>query len=286
MQNKDGVIARSVSWVKGARTAVVPVVPLRGVIGQVGAFRRGLTVDTVGPLLSKAFRVKRAKAVALIINSPGGSPVQSSLIAARIRQLSDENELPVLAFCEDVAASGGYWLAAAADEIFVDRSSIVGSIGVISSGFGFAEAIKKLGIQRRMHTAGDNKSFLDPFSPENKKDVERLKSIQGDMHETFRNYVAERRGEKLPDDPEVFSGAFWTGSKAIEMGLVDQVGEIRQVLRDKFGDKVQTPLIKADRSWFARRFSGMSVGPDDVSMMADGVVAAVEDRFMWDRYRF
>lgn len=286
MDQKDGLITRSISWVKGERTPVVPVVPLRGVIGQVGAFRRGLTVDTVGPLLSKAFRVKRAEAVALIINSPGGSPVQSSLIAARIRQLSDESELPVMAFCEDVAASGGYWLAAAADEIFVDRSSIVGSIGVISSGFGFTEAIKKLGIQRRMHTAGDNKSFLDPFSPENKKDVERLKSIQGDMHETFRNYVTERRGDKLPDDPEVFSGAFWTGSKAIEMGLVDHVGEIRQVLRDKFGDKVQTPLIRADRSWFARRFSGTSVGPGDVSMMAEGVVAAVEDRFMWDRYRF
>lgn len=286
MDQKDGLITRSLSWIKGERAPVVPVVPLRGVIGQAGAFRRGLSVDTVGPLLSRAFRVKRAEAVAIIINSPGGSPVQSSLIAARIRQLSDENELPVLAFCEDVAASGGYWLAAAADEIFVDRSSIVGSIGVISSGFGFTEAIKKLGIQRRMHTAGDNKSFLDPFSPENKKDVARLKSIQGDMHETFRNYVTERRGDKLPDDPEVFSGAFWTGAKAIDMGLADEIGEIRQVLHGKFGDKVRTPIIKADRSWFARRFGGVSVGANDVSMMADSVVAAVEDRFMWDRYRF
>ncbi len=191
-----------------------------------------------------------------------------------------------MAFCEDVAASGGYWLAAAADEIFVDRSSIVGSIGVISSGFGFTEAIKKLGIQRRMHTAGDNKSFLDPFSPERKKDVERLKNIQGDMHETFRNYVSERRGDKLLDDPEVFSGAFWTGAKAIDMGLADDVGEIRQVLRDRFGDNVRTPMIKADRPWLARRFGGASVRADDVSMWADGMVSAVEDRFMWDRYRF
>ncbi len=286
MDQKDGLITRSISWAKGERMPVVPVVPLRGVIGQVGAFRRGLSIDTVGPLLSKAFRMKRAEAVALIINSPGGSPVQSSLIAARIRQLSSECELPVLAFCEDVAASGGYWLAAAADEIFVDRSSIVGSIGVISSGFGFTEAIKKLGIQRRMHTAGDNKSFLDPFSPERKKDVERLKSIQGDMHDTFRSYVSERRGDKLPDNPEIFSGAFWTGSKAIDMGLADEIGEIRQVLNDRFGDKVRTPIIKTDRSWFARRLGGATVGPDDVSLWADGVVAAVEDRFMWDRYRF
>lgn len=286
MDEKDGMITRTISWIKGDRAPVVPVVPMRGVIGQVGAFRRGLTAETVGPLLSKAFRIKRAEAVALIINSPGGSPVQSSLIAARIRQLSEENELPVIAFCEDVAASGGYWLAAAADEIFVDRSSILGSIGVISSGFGFTEAIKKLGIQRRLHTAGDNKSFLDPFSPERKKDVERLKSIQGDMHETFRNYVADRRGGKLSDNPEVFSGAFWTGAKAIDMGLADELGEIRQVLHGRFGEKVRTPIIKADRSWFSRRFGGASVGPDDVSMWADGVVAAVEDRFMWDRYRF
>lgn len=286
MDQKSGMIKRGISWIKGERAPVVPVVPLRGVIGQVGAFRRGLSIDTVGPLLRRAFHVKRAEAVALIINSPGGSPVQSSLIAARIRQFSDENELPVLAFCEDVAASGGYWLAAAADEIFVDRSSIIGSIGVISSGFGFTEAIKKLGIQRRMHTAGDNKSFLDPFSPERKKDIERLKSIQGDMHETFRNYVSERRGEKLPDDPEVFSGAFWTGTKAIDMGLADEVGEIRQVLHDRFGEDVRTPIIKADRSWLARKFGGVSVRADDVSMWADGIVAAVEDRFIWDRYRF
>lgn len=286
MDENDGLITRTVSWVRGDRPPVVPVVPLRGVIGQVGAFRRGLTAESLGPVLSKAFRIKRAEAVALIINSPGGSPVQSSLIAARIRQLSEEKELPVLAFCEDVAASGGYWLAAAADEIFVDRSSIIGSIGVISSGFGFTEAIKKLGIQRRLHTAGDNKSFLDPFSPERKKDVERLKNIQGDMHETFQNYVSGRRGEKLSDDPEVFSGAFWTGAKAVDMGLADDLGEIRQVLRDRFGEKVRTPMIKADRSWFSRRFGGASAQADDVSMWADGLVAAVEDRFMWDRYRF
>lgn len=285
MDEKVGVISRTVSWVKGERAPVVPVVPLRGVIGQVGAFRRGLSVDTVGPMLTRAFRTKRAEAVALIVNSPGGSPVQSSLMASRIRQLSEDNELPVLAFCEDVAASGGYWLAAAADEIYVDKSSIVGSIGVISSGFGFTEAIKKLGIQRRLHTAGDNKSFMDPFSPERKKDVERLKNIQGDMHETFRSYVSDRRGEKLSDDPEIFSGAFWTGAKAVDLGLVDEVGEIRQVLHDRFGDQVRTPVIKADRSWFARRFGASAVGPDDVSMWADGLVAAVEERFTWDRYR-
>lgn len=180
-------------WIKGVvtgdRPPVVPVIPLRGVIGSMGPMRQGLTLEALAPVLDSAFKVKRAETVALIINSPGGSPVQSAMIAQRIRQLAEENNVRVIAFCEDVAASGGYWLACAADEIVVDENSIVGSIGVISSSFGFTEAIGKLGIERRLYTAGENKSFLDPFLPERAQDVKRLKDVQADMHQSFKEYV-------------------------------------------------------------------------------------------------
>ncbi len=267
----------------GNRPPVVPVVPLKGVIGQVGPMRRGLTLESLAPVLYRAFKIKRAQAVALLINSPGGSPVQSALIAKRIRQLAEENDVKVIAFCEDVAASGGYWLAAAADEIVVDDNSIVGSIGVISSGFGFKEAIKKIGVERRLHTAGDNKSFLDPFLPEAKKDVERLKQIQADMHDTFKEYVALRRGEKLSDDPDIYSGAFWTGRRAVELGLADGLGEVRGVLRERFGDKVRLPVIKAKKSWLQSRFGSSS--EQRAASWTDGVLASVEERLLWDRFR-
>ena len=255
---------------------VVPVVPLRGVIGSMGPLRQGLTLEALAPVLDRAFKVKRAEAVALIINSPGGSPVQSAMIAQRIRHLAEENNVRVVAFCEDVAASGGYWLACAADEIVVDENSIVGSIGVISSSFGFTEAIGKLGIERRMYTAGENKSFLDPFLPERAQDVERLKDVQADMHQSFKEYVTQRRGEKLKDDPEIFSGAFWTGKRALALGLVDQFGDLRSLMRQRYGKKVKLPVFKRRQGWLSRRF-----GSSEVMQ----VVGAVEERLIWDRYR-
>ena len=270
-------------WFTGERPPIVPVVPLKGVIGQMGPARRGLTLEGVAESLSRAFKIKGADTVALVVNSPGGAPVQSALIAKRIRQLADENDIHVIAFCEDVAASGGYWLAAAADEIIVDDNSIIGSIGVISSGFGFKEAIKKLGIERRLHTAGENKSFLDPFLPEDKGDVERLKSIQTDMHDTFTAYVRERRGKKLSDDPDLFTGAFWTGRRAVELGLADDVGEARGTLRERFGENVRTPVLKAKKSWLQSRFG---TSTERAEAWTDGMLAAVEERLIWDRFRF
>lgn len=267
-------------WIKGVvtgdRPPVVPVIPLRGVIGSMGPMRRGLTLEALAPVLDSAFKVKRAETVALIINSPGGSPVQSAMIAQRIRQLAEENNVRVIAFCEDVAASGGYWLACAADEIVVDENSIVGSIGVISSSFGFTEAIGKLGIERRLYTAGENKSFLDPFLPERAQDVKRLKDVQADMHQSFKEYVTQRRGAKLKDDPEIFSGAFWTGKRALALGLVDQFGDLRGLMRQRYGKTVKLPVFKRRQGWLARRF-----GNSEVMQL----VGAVEERLIWDRYR-
>ncbi len=280
----DTVTPKIKEIVTGDRPPVVPVVPLRGVIGQMGPMRKGLTLESLAEILESAFKVKKASAVALVVNSPGGSPVQSALIAKRIRQLADENDIKVIAFCEDVAASGGYWLACAADEIIVDDNSIVGSIGVISSSLGFSEAIKKIGVTRRLHTAGDKKSFMDPFMPEKKADVARLKDIQGDMHESFQEYVRSRRGDKLKDDPDLFSGAFWTGRRAVELGLADATGEIREELRQRFGERVKMPVFKQRKGWLSRRF-GSRAGAD-VSIWADGLIAAVEERMIWDRYRF
>jgi serine protease SohB len=267
-------------WIKGVvtgdRPPVVPVIPLRGVIGSMGPMRQGLTLEALAPVLDSAFKVKRAETVALIINSPGGSPVQSAMIAQRIRQLAEENNVCVIAFCEDVAASGGYWLACAADEIVVDENSIVGSIGVISSSFGFTEAIGKLGIERRLYTAGENKSFLDPFLPERAQDVKRLKDVQADMHQSFKEYVTQRRGAKLKDDPEIFSGAFWTGKRALALGLVDQFGDLRGLMRQRYGKTVKLPVFKRRQGWLARRF-----GNSEVMQL----VGAVEERLIWDRYR-
>jgi len=267
----------------GDKPPVVPVVPLKGVIGNMGPMRKGLTLEGTAEILERAFKVKRADAVALVINSPGGSPVQSALIAKRIRSLAAEHDKKVIAFCEDVAASGGYWLAASADEIIVDDNSIVGSIGVISSSLGFVEAIKKIGVERRLHTAGESKSFMDPFLPEKKADVARLKEIQGDMHESFKDYVRERRADKLADDPKLFTGAFWTGRRAVELGLADDTGEIRETLRLCYGERVRMPVFKQRQGWLSRRFGAKSEA--DVGIWADSLICAVEERLIWDRYR-
>ena len=270
-------------WIRSRfrRGPVVPVVRLSGVIaagGLMGA--RGLSIDSVAPLLAKAFKTRGAKAVALAINSPGGSPVQSTLIAQRIRMLASEHDLPVIAFVEDVAASGGYWLACAGDEIVADPASIVGSIGVISSGFGFHELIAKYGVERRVHTSGENKSMLDPFRPERAEDIERLGRLQSEIHDGFKGWVRERRGSRLKaDEATLFSGEFWTGKRGLELGLVDSLGELRAVLRQRYGAKVHLPVIAARRRFLARFGIGSSF-----DMIGPSTLAALEERAHWQRF--
>lgn len=270
--------------------AVVPVVRLNGVIGFSTPLKPGLTLANVARSLEAAFKTKRAKAVALAINSPGGSPVQSHLIFQRIRQLSEEHAIPVLAFVEDVGASGGYMLACAADEIVCDPSSIVGSIGVVGATFGLDKAIKKLGVERRVYTSGKRKVTLDPFLPENPEDVKRLKAIQEDIHQGFIGLVKARRGARLRgQESALFSGEYWAGEKALELGLVDTLGDLRAVLRKRYGERVKTPLI-AEKGWFGRRIAG--VGQERIetiltrTTLADEIVSTLEARAIWARYGF
>lgn len=233
------------------KSALVSVVRMSGVIAAGG---RGGNLNDAGlaPQLEKAFSKGKPAAVALVINSPGGSPVQSSLIGARIRRLSEEKKVPVLAFVEDVAASGGYWLAAAADEIFVDPSSITGSIGVISASFGFSELMERYGIERRVYTAGKDKSMMDPFRPEREDDVVRIKALQSQIHKNFKDHVEARRGTKLPDDKDLFTGEIWVGEQAIEVGLVDAVGHVVPTLKQRFGDDVRFKVYGQKRSVFQK----------------------------------
>lgn len=269
---------------------VIPVVRLSGTImAGGGRFSQNLSLASSAGLLEKAFAVKEAPAVAISINSPGGSPVQSRLIYKRIRDLAEEKNKRVLVFVEDVAASGGYMIAVAGDEIFVDPFSIVGSIGVISASFGFPEALKKIGVERRVYTAGANKSVLDPFQPEKAEDIERLKALQVDMHETFIDLVKQRRGAKLADDPDLFTGLFWVGGKGVELGLVDALGDMRGVLKSRFGDKTQLKLITPPRGLFGRRLgiSGLQTGAaaaDIAGAAAGGLIDAVAERALWSRF--
>jgi serine protease SohB len=268
---------------------VVPVVRLAGVIGVVTPLRPGLLLSTIAKSLERAFAMPHARALALVINSPGGSPSQSHLIFRRIRQLADEKKIPVLAFVEDVGASGGYMLACAADEIVCNEFSIVGSIGVVGASFGFNHLMEKVGIERRLYTAGDHKAMLDPFLPEKPEDVQRIKAIQKDVHENFIALVKERRGSKLKGSEEtLFSGEFWTAQKAIDLGLADRIGDLRSTLRERFGEKVHTPLISAERSLFGRRLPGVSL-VDAFShppALADDLISALEVRAIWGRYGF
>ena len=266
---------------------IVPVVRLSGVIGISTPLKPGLTLANVARLLDRAFKFRRARAVALVVNSPGGSAVQSHLIHERIRQLAAENKLPVIAFVEDVGASGGYMIACAADEIVCDPSSILGSIGVVGATFGFEKALKKLGIERRVYTAGKNKAMLDPFLPENPEDVKRLKAIQQDIHAKFTALVKARRGKKLKGpESALFSGEYWSGSKAVELGLADRLGDIRAVLRERFGAKVVTPMI-AERGWFSRKIPGVGAQFESLPPgLADEIISALEARAIWARYGF
>ena len=265
-----------------AHAPTVGVLRLSGVIGQLGPARKGgLALSELAEPIEKAFKLPRLKAVALAVNSPGGSPVQSSLIAGRIRALAAENEVPVYAFCEDVAASGGYWLAAAADEIYVDGASIVGSIGVVSSGFGFPVMLEKIGVERRVYSAGDRKAQLDPFRPEDPEDIGHLKEMQKDLHEQFKDYIRSRRGEKLNGaEKTLFSGDFWTGRVAVELGLADGVADLRTKMREVYGEKVRLRLVMPPKSWLQRRL-GMDARADG---WARDVMGAVEERLWYGRY--
>jgi signal peptide peptidase SppA len=268
---------------------VVPVVRLAGVIGFSTPLKPGLTLATVARALERAFNMRTARAVALLINSPGGSPVQSHQIYSRIRQLAAESARPVIAFAEDVAASGGYMIACAADEIFCDPSSIVGSIGVVGGSFGFPKLMDKLGVERRLYTSGEHKAMLDPFLPENPQDVERLKALQRDIHQEFIDLVKRSRGARLKGpEKTLFSGEYWTGGKAIEFGLADGIGDVRATLRARFGDDVVTPLVAPARGWFGRVQPG--VAPSDMTGLpraadfAEEIISALEARALWARY--
>ncbi len=270
---------------------VVPVVRLTGVIGLSSPLRPGLTLAGVARTLDRAFAVPNAKAVAIAVNSPGGSPVQSHLIFRRIRELADEKNRPVIAFVEDAAASGGYMIACAADEIVADPHSIVGSIGVVGGSFGFDKAIARLGIERRLYTSGEHKATLDPFLPENPDDVARLKKLQREIHDSFIALVKSRRGAKLAGpENDLFSGEYWAGQRALELGLVDSIGDLRGVLRQRFGDKVVTPLVSAERGWLGRRlpgvgsFAGGVMGASLQAGLAEDLISALEARALWARY--
>lgn len=263
---------------------IIHVVRLEGPIMAERGLRPTLSGRALEPILVKAFR-KGIAGVALSINCPGGSPVQSAIIASRIRQLAAEHKIPVYAFCEDVAASGGYWLACAADEIFADENSIVGSIGVISMGFGFPETLKKLGVERRVHTAGDNKSQLDPFQPEKPEDVERLEMLLNEMHASFKALVKERRAGKLKaEESELFSGLYWRGQKAVGLGLVDGIGHLNTVMRHKFGEKVQLKTIAGSSGWGMRWLGGGRNSGGGIADLPDAALEALERRAWWSRF--
>ena len=260
---------------------IVPMVRLQGVISH--ELKPGrLNIASVAPMLKKAFAIKKAPVVAIVVNSPGGSPVQSRLIAEHIRQLAAENDKKVIVFVEDAAASGGYFIATAGDEIIADPSSIVGSIGVIFAGFGFVEALEKLGVTRRLYTAGQNKSTLDPFLPEKQEDIERIKRMELDIHQVFIDYVRARRGTKItsPDD-EVFTGEFWTAKRGVEMGLVDGLGDLHGTLRERFGKDCRIKPISQKKGLIQLPSFGLSAGlPHDI---AGDLLARVEDRTIWSR---
>jgi len=264
----------------------VAVLRLHGIITPQGApLRPSLSLSALAAQIEQAFGLRGVRAVALAINSPGGSPVQSALIHDRIRALAAEKQLPVLSFVEDVAASGGYWIALAGDEIYVNASSIVGSIGVISAGFGFQELIAKLGVERRLHVSGEKKSFLDPFRPERRDDVERLTAIQKEVHAAFRAHVTSRRTGKLKGaGEELFSGEFWTGAKAVELGLADGVGELRQVLRERYGQEVKLRVVEPRRGLLKRRFGLVRSEEALGAGLIDGLLDAIGARALWARY--
>ena len=275
----------------GANDVVIPVVKLSGAISAGGSpLRPALNLGSCALRLEKAFQTKEAPAVAIIVNSPGGSPVQSRLIHQRIRALAEEHKKHVHVFVEDAAASGGYMIACAGDDITVDPSSIVGSIGVISASFGFVDAIEKIGVKRRVHTAGQNKSVLDPFLPEKKADIDRLKALQLEIHDIFIDLVKKSRGDRLVEHKDMFTGLFWTGGKALELGLVDEIGDLRSTIKSKYGEKAKVKLIEPKRGLFGNKVAaGVSTsaaaldGEALAAGVADGIINAAEEKLLWNR---
>jgi signal peptide peptidase SppA len=260
---------------------IISHIKLTGIIGNVGKFRQGIEYSGQEDIIKKAFSVKKAQAVAVTINSPGGSPVQSHLIYKFIREQAKKHKKKVIVFAEDVAASGGYLIACSGDEIYANSSSIIGSIGVIYSSFGFKDLIQKIGVQRRVYTAGKNKSTLDPFLEEKDEDIKRLKNIQLELHQDFIDVVEESRGAKLNKESgiELFSGEFWSGKKAVELGLIDGIGNAEQILREKFGEKVQIKKFEKTKGWLAKK---LSTSEDH----ADKLISILEERSIWQRYGF
>ena len=274
-------------------TAVVPVVRLSGTIGAVTPLRPGLMLAGLAKTLERAFATRNAKAVALVVNSPGGSPVQSRQIYLRIRQLAAEKKLPVLVFVEDVAASGGYMIACAGDEIFCDPSSILGSIGVVGGTFGFQELIRKIGVERRLYTAGAHKAMLDPFLPENPDDVARVKALQREIHAIFIALVKQSCGARLKGaDDVLFTGEYWAGETSVALGLADAIGDLRSTLRARYGDKVKTPLVAPASGMlaglFGRKSAGAGVlsGLDGAAGLPDELISALESRAIWAKFGF
>src|SRR6266576_1011024 len=292
----QGVMERVMEWMparlrRGA--AVVPVVRLSGLIGSVTPLRPGMSLAGVARTLERAFGTRNAKAVALVINSPGGSPVQSRQIYLRIRQLAAEKKLPVLVFVEDVAASGGYMIACAGDEIFCDPSSIMGSIGVVGGSFGFQELIKKIGVERRLYTAGEHKAMLDPFLPEDPDDIARLKALQREIHAIFIALVKQSRGSRLKGaDDVLFTGEYWAGERSVSLGLADAIGDLRSTLRARYGDKVLTPVVAPATGMLAGLFGRKSAGAgslgqvDGFAGLPDELISALETRAIWAKFGF
>jgi signal peptide peptidase SppA len=270
---------------------VVPVLRFTGPIGMATPLRPGISMTQCAGAIEKAFQMSKVPSVAVLINSPGGSPVQSSMIFRRMRQLAEEHEKKVYVFCEDVAASGGYYLSLAGDEIYADASSIVGSIGVIFAGFGFDKAIEKLGISRRVYTAGEHKDALDSFKPEDPQEIERLKELQRDVHDAFIGVVKERRAGRLKaPDQELFSGAFWSGPKAMDLGLIDGISDVRTKMRELHGDKVRLRVVPMERGGLLsrlRRLPGIA-GYDDLTpsrlALGEDLISAIESRALWSRF--
>jgi signal peptide peptidase SppA len=291
-----GLIDKGMEWLPPRLrrgTAVVPVVRLSGLIGAVTPLRPGMSLAGVARTLERAFAMKNARAVALVINSPGGSPVQSRQIYLRIRQLAAEKKLPVLVFVEDVAASGGYMIACAGDEIFCDPSSILGSIGVVGGAFGFQDLIKKIGVERRLYTAGAHKAMLDPFLPENPDDVARVKALQREIHAIFITLVKQSRGSRLKGaDDVLFTGEYWAGETSVSLGLADAIGDLRSTLRARYGDKVLTPVIAPATGMLSSLLGRKSAGAgalaslDGFAGLPDELISALETRAIWAKFGF
>ena len=268
---------------------IIPVVYMSGIIGNIGGLRKGITLSSIEDLLEKAFKIKKSAAVAIIINSPGGSPVQSSLIYKRIKKLSKKNKTKVIFFVEDVAASGGYYIACAGDEIYVDENSIVGSIGVIYTSFGFDKLIKKYGIERRIFTTGKYKSILDSFQKQKLSDVKKLKSIQTEIFKNFKDVVLKSRIKKInKQNKNIFSGSFWAGKEAIKLGLVDGIGDLKTIMEKKFGEKLRYVPIKPKKSFLKGILSKSFYSKDlvDTKKIINDMMTYMESRNIWGRYGF